>query len=992
MKRLLLLGLLFAATPHLHAGDHIWSFDLSEEGWNIGSPSDPDLLITHDDGIGDGVLVGTYAADDCNYFKPHIWSPWDVGINCLGENENYVVLKFNLTAYTEGFEGTVPGRIQFQIKWTIYGSGGQTEYRTRKFLVRPNIGWQTVIVNLMDPDAHLNQPGLTELEFPADWEAFGRFENVSMIRILLGSDGHVDNGELDSFFLAEGPGPGPTDCGNGVRDYTCLVDEIVVTDDYSPYIPQKVVVFDYVGKHRTLLESGGDSGSGVGDTRSWMWHYNHSLFEDVDDTYKFVAWNGDAYTTPDLKCTSAYLAPIIGFYDDIDPHLGEYHVLLARLIGADVLQPEWTGSWSDVNPNWENLQHWAEHYGAMLVGATWDSAVVLECPFDETNPWGTFTSRTEKIDALLADIATIVATATYPRLPDPLTGQLRPLVHLSFHAASTWDGTASDFARCFSDCEINAIRSGLLAHPDVMANPYLVCNAAHNGQGETEPFPVGVKEGLRDNIDAFTSWIYPGATSNKLEITKPWRLFSTVADQASVKLASYYESHKQALSTPYSSDYEAGCPSSFEDGMDSFWGVLYPGFDDHKTHGWDPKQKRHIDNDGGQMLQECWEAFEDSGLSTAWLISLNGAKENHPVEPTRELGYRDADYLMEKIGRWKGSFDYADIEGDVLRRKKLMRIAARLYEIRKRIDTGKAILDRGGLSEQEALLDAEESANLVGVALSWTDAASLADVLFYSELFLSSAESNLDAFFGNVQSERVLMRWTRETHLNGPITGWDLTNSDVYDTDDLPPLGFKFQDSTPSGTLSFKASQDNGQISPVDGYPWWLAVDETPFSNAAGDGLLQTGYFTGRLVLDHLDDLGLSADYDNFPSKDTFGNDSIKVHAKSSLSTGDSPEWQIARIEKKMLRTDPSQSTTYRKEWKETEIEFGRATFDDPDTHLILEQRIGAPGGLKGLELEGFVHRYVSPPPVNPAPPPVALGWHLRVVRTSGRRSCRFRV
>src|SRR5579862_7622511 len=97
---------------------------------------------------------------------------------------------------------------------------------------------------------------------------------------------------------------------------------------------KKIVLADYFLGFSTRNVSGG--------ARPWQLYYEPQDHPNATPLKCKAAFSGDLYVSGEIKDIASTYYPTIGPYDTTDPHVAEYHVLLAKAAGIDGFMAEFT--------------------------------------------------------------------------------------------------------------------------------------------------------------------------------------------------------------------------------------------------------------------------------------------------------------------------------------------------------------------------------------------------------------------------------------------------------------------------------------------------------------------------------------------------------------------------------------------------------------------------------------------------------------------------
>lgn len=847
-------------------------------------------------------------------FNPIIWS--DNGL-AIPSGSRYLVVELHLSAFAEApsvdssvqpavLAGEFPERISVMLNWKKYSA---SDWGRRDFQLRPNLGWQVLAMDLQDVHDDATRPAyLHPMSGPLDGTGTAYDDpwtpsDVNQIRFRLGTNatgGHPQvPGENDYYFL--GPGGGTV--------YRCLIRRILVTDDYAPHVPERHAYAEYIGKHRHTSNGHPDLAN-----RNTHWVRMDEFVDssDVDasgdERRKLLTWLGENHLAPELKNAAPSLTPRIGYYDDSLRPTSEYHVLLARLAGIEGLFHEWGELGS-------------------VIDASLDSMIAAQ----GSQPMATTTLEPVDVPPTGPDPAAMAA------LVSGKLGGIAPLFdgREIFNLAQGWY-----WVHGLDAADIELLQQSYPTDPQV---------ALLRPTGDTPTSPAAA-DGISEQVDAFAQWSKSNVTfefdplAPVFDTYYPATAFSTVRDQLELHVRLNNEENQWRIlngELAVAEDVSGALVPGANPGFD-FYGAVFTGFNDTKSHDWNPfDDKRYIaweDPGGTRLLHSTFDELRDRDRRVAWLMSFNGFKEGHVIEPTRERGFQDVEYLTEQLARWKTS-PLADNDppnaSDVRRLRRLLRAPERLYELRGSIEDLTSAVERAGSTLPAELIAATADADAIRDDLLALGAA--AKDVAGIESRLDALESSLRLFrAARIVNTRFSFRWE---HDNG---GGCPPNSFGLDLTATPGGGVPL--TTP---LALPACEQGlwmqstvlGKVAEF-GVDW--SYDLPGYPGVKAGALLSGSQYDATVAFEYLDHV----------TKDTANQkfDFLRVNAHFDATATDARPLAEERkhVLEDHLATDPT--------WAEAEIDFRNAAVANPADQYTLQFEANGKlyDGLRYVELDGI--------------------------------------
>lgn len=363
----------------------------------------------------------------------------------------------------------------------------------------------------------------------------------------------------------------------------------------------RVVLADYFLGFENRAVSGG--------MRPWRLYYESEEDAGRADPKCTTAFSGDLYLNGDIKDIASTYYPAIGPYDAADPHVGEYHVLLAKAAGIDGFMAEFTiGQESKLL----NLVAAAKQYG-FRVGVNWINQSHLK-----ENSWR---DRAEAM-ASAREVVRWMVKHVYDPCGVRINGKYVFMIFLA-HPREP----AEPFDAFFSPREVAELKAVAAAEgcdADFLVLPWEPLADAPSAAG---------------TWDGYFPWVWSSSGAATSEDGHSCWSRQTTREQYVERLRSYYATSRRLA--------QAGR-------IGTYIGGVCPGFDDHKGQAWGESLRRHLPRDGGQTLRDTWGELKRSDVQAALIITWNDWVESSQVEPSLELGNADLLECARQIADWRG--------------------------------------------------------------------------------------------------------------------------------------------------------------------------------------------------------------------------------------------------------------------------------------------------------------------------------------------------
>lgn len=542
-----------------------------------------------------------------------VWSPNLLNISNPGR---YLVLRLNLVLDPANL---VDSRVAMGLEYHS-SAGGFSTLRTRWWYVTPNLGNQTIILDLSTPT--IIETGLppapgAPLTQHFAFASHDAWPPTTLVQFRV-STGDWSAGSNDSGELAH--------AGN-----YCDIDLLAFVDDYLAYVPYGVTAYAdfFSGLHQR--ESSTELGA-------W------GLYPSSAPT---VQYSGDLYLTADKKDILSKLYPLIGPYDTIDPAAAEYCILTAKCAGFSGFNCEWRRPWETDElgkplPIETLTTRTIKALGSLAstldfeIGLTWipASSFRLESGYN-------FATREEYLDQVTSDII-YMYEAVFVDGPGPTINGRPLLTAWSMESRDAGDDPHRDW---LDVVEIIDVREALIR--EGLPEPWILA-VLRNGHT--------LDVGLEPAVDGFFCW--HTLLADSMEVY-PWDQFTTREDQVLFK-----------------SDFYRNCDIEWNDGrIRIFMGGASPRFDSHKALSWGNNLRLGFPDDDGLTLSQTLDTYYDSTEARLIFTSTwNDFAEATVVQPTREYGYRDVAILGDRLWDLKGWGDFDEA---------LIRLPDRLFRVRR---------------------------------------------------------------------------------------------------------------------------------------------------------------------------------------------------------------------------------------------------------------------------------------------------------------------
>lgn len=830
-------------------------------------------------------------------FNPILWSSGNLQVD--ETTQRYLVLEVNLSADTDGpqdlmqgdtvLSGIFPERFRCSFQWKDEDT--TKPWGKREFELRPNLGWQTIAFDLDTVYDDTTRPAFLH-PMTIVQESWAQSQ-CEQIRLRFGT--HLAGGH------PQAPGMNDHDfvVPDGSTTYHCKIRRILLTDDYRPHMRERKAFAEFVGKHRFTS----NPHAGINPkTTHWA---RYASFDDTNDPVdpnampqvprrKFLLWPGEHYIAGDLKNLATSLTPIIGPFDDTEVLASEYQVLLARIAGIDGLFHEWLGNNGWVDQALTTMQ--------AAQGTTKMASVSYEDDGDGVN-----------IGDMVDDL-------------EPLQGTVPQIDGQDyFNLGNSW------------------VTGGLaVGNVSSLQTAYMGATGTDAHFSLTRPTDT-----FADEVDSFADWVKTGIEFNFNPAAPVFNTYYPLTQ---------YTGTRDEIELHVKFDYEDNqfrILESEENPDLAFHGPVFTGFDDSKGHNWLPYvEKRFLPREDadGTILDGTFDALVDRERLVAWIMSFNGFKEGHVLEPTRERGYDDIDRLAERLARWKTS-PLADMDppdaNDLVRLKRLLRVPQRLYELRRLIEKVERVYAKTGGNgdplgaakllvetvRDRLLLLGEDAKDIDQIEADLDDAALLVAMEIES----------------HVLSARLAFRW----EYDGGVGSCGAANYGL----DLLTTGLG------STSLSSDPCEEGIELTSLNrsadfGVDWNYAIPG--LAGFTAGYLFENSDYEARVAFEYLDHV----------TKTVAAQNADYLQIKAHFHDTGASERPLTELHKRVLEDFPP-------EWAETEIDLRDAVFEDlataqpphPGYHLQVFQNGPLYDGLRWLEIDGLASLW-SPVPFTPVVPP----------------------